>query len=46
LRVGTEECDDDDIDNGDGCSSTCLEEDIYSCTDSGTATVSTCVSTC
>jgi cysteine-rich repeat protein len=32
IREGTEACDDDDTDAGDGCSATCTVEPGYSCT--------------
>ena len=42
---GTEGCDDGNLDNGDGCDSTCIEETGYTCTGAN-GTTQTCSTTC
>jgi cysteine-rich repeat protein len=41
ILEGSEDCDDDDRSNGDGCSSTCVTEDDWTCTGT-TPSVCTC----
>jgi fibro-slime domain-containing protein len=42
MRLGTEACDDGNLDDGDGCSSTCAVEPGFTCTDLAVPDTRTC----
>jgi cysteine-rich repeat protein len=46
VRATTEGCDDGNLVNGDGCSSTCVVEGGYTCTNSTPSTPSVCTANC